>query len=284
MPLGCADRLRCLRREPACGADVCDSRAACIRARGARASLRRASTLSRIPRAIQNTSPSLCSVSSHRKGRRGKARFERLAAAADLAQQRAVLASDAAALRRRMRRTRSSPSSPAASARRGSCRYSGGSLRHAARIDIGRVAEDQVVALAARAARRDRRDGARCDRPADGVATLRRASASAPADRSTASMRARGKTQRRQDGEAARAGAEVEHAPHLARIADRQDAVGQHVADEGARDQRPPVGVEAHAVHVGRAHQIGRGQAQADAGIDQGEQPRALGRGRPRSR
>ena len=67
----------------------------------------------------------------------------------------------------------------------------------------------------------------------------------------------------------------------LTRIADRQDAVGQHVADEGARDQRAAVDVEAHAVHVGRAHQIGRGQAQAHAGVDQGEQPRALGRGRP---
>ena len=71
--------------------------------------------------------------------------------------------------------------------------------------------------------------------------------------------------QRRQDGEAARAGAEVEHAPDLARIADRQHTVGQHVADEGARDQRPPVGMEAHAVHVGRAHQVGRGQTQAHA-------------------
>jgi len=33
-------------------------------------------------------------------------------------------------------------------------------------------------------------------------------------------------------------------------------------------------------VHVGRAHQVRRGQTQADAGIDQGQQPGALGRGR----
>ena len=51
-------------------------------------------------RASQNTSPSLCSVSSQRKGRRGIGGFERPAAAADLAQQGAVLGADAAAPRR----------------------------------------------------------------------------------------------------------------------------------------------------------------------------------------
>jgi hypothetical protein len=70
---------------------------------------------------------------------------------------------------------------------------------------------------------------------------------------------------------------QIEHALDLSRILDRQHTIGQHVADEGARDQRSAVGMEAHAVHVGRAHQIGRGQAQADARVDQGQQPCALG-------
>ena len=86
--------------------------------------------------------------------------------------------------------------------------------------------------------------------------------------------------QRGQDGETARAGAEVEHVSNFAGIADRQGAVGQKIADEGARDQRPPVDVEAHAVHVGRAQQVGRRHAQRHAGVDQGEQPRPFGGGR----
>ena len=111
------------------------------------------------------------------------------------------------------------------------------------------------------------------------AATLRRASASAPADRSPASMRARGKAS------AARMAGQPEPVQRsstrrdLARIADRQHAVRRHVADEGARDQRPPVGMEAHAMHVGRAHQIGRGQAQAARARRSGS---AAARARPR--
>jgi len=39
------------------------------------------------------------------------------------------------------------------------------------------------------------------------------------------------------------------------------------------------IDVEAHAMHVRRAHQVGRRQAQADPGIDQGDEAGALGRG-----
>ena len=152
-------------------------------------------------------------------------------------------------------------------------------LRHGAGIDIGRVAQDQVIALALQR----REEIAAMERDAIAEPMARHV---APRQRQRAGRQVRGidararEGERRQDGEATGAGAEIEHALDPARIADRQDAVGQHVADEGARDQRAAIGMEAHAVHVGRAHQIGRGQAQAHARIDQGEQSRALGRGR----
>ena len=41
-----------------------------------------------------------------------------------------------------------------------------------------------------------------------------------------------------------------------------------------------PVDVEAHALHVGRFQQIGRGHAQGDPRLDQGHEPGLLGRGR----
>jgi hypothetical protein len=152
-------------------------------------------------------------------------------------------------------------------------------LRHGTRIDIGRVAQHQVVALALQ--RREEIAAMKRDAITEPMARN-----VAPRQRERTGRQVRGidarprEGQRRQDGEAAGAGAKVEHVLDPARIADRQDAVRQHVANEGTRDQRPTIGVEANAVHVGRAHQVGRGQAQADAGVDQGEQPRALGRGR----
>ena len=153
-------------------------------------------------------------------------------------------------------------------------------LRHRLGIDIGRVAQDQVIAPAVQ--RREEIAAMERDAIAEPmarhVAPRQRQRAGRQVGRIDACAR---KGERRQDRQATGAGAEIEHALDPARIADRQDAVGQHVADEGARDQRPAIGMEAHAVHVGRAHQIGRGQAQAHAGIDQGEQSRPLGRGRP---
>ena len=87
--------------------------------------------------------------------------------------------------------------------------------------------------------------------------------------------------QRCQDGEAARAGAEIEHATHARGIGDRQGAAHQEIADEGARDQGAAVDVETHAVHVGGTHQVRRRQAQRHAGVDQGEEARAFGGGGP---
>jgi hypothetical protein len=68
-----------------------------------------------------------------------------------------------------------------------------------------------------------------------------------------------GEGQRREDGETAGAAAEIEDA---ARLRGRQGAAGQQVADEGARDERPAVDVEPHAVHVGGLEEIGRRHAQ----------------------
>ena len=67
------------------------------------------------------------------------------------------------------------------------------------------------------------------------LATLRR-QAGRPADRSAASTCARGKA-RAPARLTARAGAQVEHALDAFRIADRQHTVGQHVADEGTRNE-----------------------------------------------
>jgi len=57
----------------------------------------------------------------------------------------------------------------------------------------------------------------------------------------------------------------------LGRIADRQAALHQHVADEGARDQRTAIDVGSGTpMHVGRAQQIRCRHAQRNAGLDQG--------------
>ncbi len=83
--------------------------------------------------------------------------------------------------------------------------------------------------------------------------------------------------QRRQDREAARAGTQIEN---TARPSHRQAAVGQQVADKGARDQGTFVGEETYALHVGRTDQVGRRQPERDAGVDQRQQARALRRRR----
>ena len=54
----------------------------------------------------------------------------------------------AAAASRRMIETESSPAVPAASATRGSCRYSGGRPLQLARPDVGRIADDNIVGAA----------------------------------------------------------------------------------------------------------------------------------------
>ena len=67
-----------------------------------------------------------------------------------------------------------------------------------------------------------------------------------------------------EDGEAARAGAEVEHPLDRLEVADQRalgaEQVGaeQQLADEGARDDHPRVDRERHALDIGAADQIGR--------------------------
>ena len=76
---------------------------------------------------------------------------------------------------RRMRRTTSRPSLPARNARSGSCRYSPGQRGHLGVADVRRVRDDQVVALARRAARRRRPGAAPRALRRRAAATLRRA-------------------------------------------------------------------------------------------------------------
>ena len=85
-----------------------------------------------------------------------------------------------------MRRIRSMPSLPPASASAGSARYSAGSARMLSLVDVRRVAEDQVVASAARR-RTGRTRATRIRDPSPCRATLMRASASASALMSAAS-------------------------------------------------------------------------------------------------
>ena len=146
---------------------------------------------------------------------------------------------------------------------------------HAPCIDVGRVADDEVVALSGE--RREQVAAMECDAIAQPVRRDIASGERQRAGREIDGIDLRGrKGERRQDREAAGTCAEVEHAPDLLRLGDRQGTGHQQVADEGARDQRALVGMEAHPMHVGRAHQIGRGQAQGDAGVDQGEQARLL--------
>ena len=154
----------------------------------------------------------------------------------------------------------------------------GRQLRHAARIDIGRVGDDQVVALLAE--RLEEIAAMERDAVAQPVrrhiAPRQRQRAGRQIDRVDPGAR---EGEGGEDRQAPRAGAEVEHTADLARI-DRQRAVEQQIADEGARNQRPPVDVEPHAAHVGGTQQVGRRHAQRDARIDQGQQLRAFGGGR----
>ena len=87
--------------------------------RAGRSTVRKTMTGHVLARAIQNTSPSLCSVSSHRKGSRGNARSSGVRPR-PISHRSAPFFVRCRGASARMRRTRSRPSSPAASARRGS--------------------------------------------------------------------------------------------------------------------------------------------------------------------
>jgi hypothetical protein len=154
---------------------------------------------------IQNTSPSLCSVSSHRKGSWGNAASSGLRPQ-PIAEERAVLRE----MPRRLSQDAAHQIEPVVARGQRQARLVtvlGWQARHAARIDIGRVAEDEIVAPAGEgleeiaAMERDAVVQAmRLD-----VAAGERQSAGRQIGGGDAGLR---EDQRRQDGEAARAGAD----------------------------------------------------------------------------
>ena len=164
------------------------------------------------------------------------------------------------------------PSVPPASASAGSARYSAGSARMLVVGDVGRVAEDQVVAAAAAPRTgRTRRPRMRSSSPCR--ATLMRASASASArDVGGVDLDLR-IGHRRDHRQAAVAGAQVEHAPGAVGEPGVERAgllaVGQQLGDVGARHDRALVDRERHVLQPGLAGEVGGGLAGLDAPRDQ---------------
>ena len=74
-----------------------------------------------------------------------------------------------------------------------------------------------------------------------------------------------------QHGEAAVAGAQVEHAVGLVAEPGVDAAVGQHFGDEGTGHDHALVHVEGHALQPGLVRQVGCGLAGTDALVDQGQ-------------
>ena len=104
--------------------------------------------------AAQNTPPPPRSNASQMNGSRGNARRS-AASVLPTSTIRIRPGFRCAAASRKMIRTASRPSVPAASARRGSCRYSAGKPSQLAPPHVGRVADDNIVAARARARRND---------------------------------------------------------------------------------------------------------------------------------
>ena len=93
-----------------------------------------------------------------------------------------------------------------------------------------------------------------------------------------------------EDGEAARAGAEVEHAFHGEGILDQRTALVialaaemglQQLADVGARHDHALVDIEGQAAHVDLVDQIGGGLSRGDAAPDHIDERLGLARGDP---
>lgn len=97
-----------------------------------------------------------------------------------------------------------------------------------------------------------------------------------------------GKDARRQDGKAARAGAQVEDAAYRRGIGHQRktfaaEQVGeQQFADERARHDHPLIDVEGDALDIGLLGQIGGGHALHDALLDAAEHYLALALRQPR--
>jgi len=97
-----------------------------------------------------------------------------------------------------------------------------------------------------------------------------------------------GKSLRRQNGEAAGAGAQIQHAADIVGIADQgalaatEQAGEQKIADEGARHDHALVDIKGHAADIGFVEQIGRRLARRNTSIDQIDQTAPLLRQQPR--
>ena len=158
-------------------------------------------------------------------------------------------------------------------------------IRHALRIDVRWIADDEIVTRVTQrreqvtVVERDailkpvvgnvlRRHFQRVLRQVDGI------------DPRIGEMPAR------QNREAARAGAKVEHAFHRAEIVDQRAAVHlvrsgemrvEQFADERSRHDHSLVDVERQAAHIDLVDEIGRRLAGRDSRLDQVEQLRTLG-------
>ena len=124
-----------------------------------------------------------------------------------------------------------------------------------------------------RAGRTDRPDEARCASTRPCSSTLRRATSSASAEMSTASIRALGNDSRGENRERAAAGAEIEHALDRIGVLDQRaladEAAEQQFADEAARHDHALVDIERHALDIGAIEKVGGGLARRDARVDQ---------------
>ena len=162
--------------------------------------------------------------------------------------------------------------------------------RHALGVDIGRIGDDEVVALV-----RDRREEIAAQ---EGDALAEPVLAHI-ARRDFEGIRRNidgidggvGKAHRGEHGERARSGAEIEHARDLVRVlpgkavvAAGKSVAGDELAEIGTRHDHPLVDVKRDAGGIDASEEIGGRLAGRDPRFDEGEDARALGRGDPRRR
>ena len=180
----------------------------------------------------------------------------------------------------RMRRTISRPSAPPSKASFGSARHSRGRAAMPSRIDIGRIGNDQVVALSA-----ERPEQVAPMQPDAVFKTIIGDVARGDLERVLRNIhrvdpRIR-KLPRGEDRQTARAGAEVEHAFDALR--DRRSAKPpssslaaevriQQFADEGARHDHALVDIERQAAHVDLVDEIGGRLSRGDAAARSGRE------------
>ncbi len=164
----------------------------------------------------------------------------------------------------------------------GSCRYSGGQVRHRQRGDVGRIADDEVVALAGQVREQVGADqvDAVGERIVGDVALGDRERVGRDVDRVDVGVRI---CVREQDRETARPRAQIERGTHgLRRSHVRCEAVGHELGDERARDQHALVDVKAERAEPGLARQVRRRHPLVDAALEQLRELCSLGLCKPR--